>query len=127
MTAQVSRILRRYGRPAAVHRGEDVWTGSAMVQPILDRERQWTPSPLGRRRQDRFLYLGEPGPELDRLGEDGYIEWDGHAYDVVSAHPVELGARTLYWWAVLRARERGRGEECADGGAPRVGIPPDWE
>lgn len=76
-----------------------------MVQPILDKDRQWTPTPLGRRRQDRFLYLGEPGLDLNGLEDGGYVEWGGQAYEVIRAHPVELGTRTLYWWAVLRVRE----------------------
>lgn len=98
-------VLRRYGRPAAVHRGTTVQVGPAMVQPLLDKTEQWSPSPLGRRRRDRFLYLGEPGLALDGLGEDGYVEWEAAAYDVEAAHPVLLGSETLYWWAVLTARE----------------------
>lgn len=105
MKGQFSRILARYGRPATVHRGTAVQVGPAMVQPLLDKTEQWSPSPLGRRRNDRFLYLGEPGLALDGLGEDGYVEWDGAAYDVEAAHPVAAGGETLYWWAVLTARE----------------------
>lgn len=105
MMGQFSRILARYGRPAAVHRGAAVHIGPAMVQPLLDKSEQWTPSPLGRRRRDRFLYLGEPGLALDGLGEDGYVEWEAAAYDVEAAHPVLLGSETLYWWAVLTPRE----------------------
>lgn len=105
MTGQFSRILARYGRPTAVHRGTDVQVGQGIVQPLLDKTEQWRPSPLGRRRQDRFLYLGEPGLALDGLGKDGYVEWNTAAYDVEAAHPVALGNETLYWWAVLTVRE----------------------
>lgn len=98
-------ILRQYGRPAAVRRGEETAVGSAMVQPILDRESQWSPTPLGRKRQDRFLYLGTPELDLDGLAWDDYLEWDGQRYDVVTAQPICLGGRRLYWWAVLTPRE----------------------
>lgn len=105
MRNDFDRILRRYGRLAAVHRGSESRIGAAMIQPILDRDSQWTPTPLGRKRQDRFLMLAGPELALDALGEDGYVEWDGQNYDVTAAHPVALGRQTLYWWAVLTARE----------------------
>lgn len=90
-----------------MHDGEKVRMGPAFLQPILDRERQWTPTPLGRKRQDRFLLLAGPELALGALGEDGYVEWDGQRYDVVTARSVAVGKETVYWWAVLMVREDG--------------------
>lgn len=98
-------ILKRYGSVAAVSRGGEVRTGLAMVQPVLEKEEQWTPTALGHRRRDRFLCLGEPGLAADRPEEGACVEWDGRAYDVVSEQPVKLGGKALYWWAVLEPRE----------------------
>lgn len=81
--------------------------GPAFLQPILDKERQWLPTPLGQVRQDRFLFLAGSELRLDGLGEDGYVEWDSRRYDVVTARPVAVGAETVYWWAVLTVREDG--------------------
>lgn len=104
MMNKFSAVLRRYGRPAAVHRGGDVRMGLAMVQPLLEKSEQRVPTPLGRQRRDRFLWLGEAGLSLDGL-EDGYVEWDGQRYDVTTAQAVRLGGETAYWWAVLTVRE----------------------
>lgn len=107
MRNEFAHILQCYGGPAAVHAGEEVRVGPGFLQPVLDKERQWTPTPLGQKRQDRFLFLAGPELRLDHLGEDGYVEWDGASYDVVTARPVAFGKETLYWWAVLTAREDG--------------------
>lgn len=98
-------VLQRYGRPAALHDGEFEQIGLAMVQPLFEKSEQWTPTPLGRKREDRFLFFGAPELEADRIGEDGYIEWDGARYEVVTAQAVSLGKRVVYRWAVLRPRE----------------------
>lgn len=98
-------VLRRYGKPAAVHGNGETRIGPAMVQPLLEKNEQWTPTPLGRKRQDRFLCLGAPELTLDGLETDGFLEWDGQAYNVVTAQRVELGNKPLYWWAILTVRE----------------------
>lgn len=96
-------ILARYGQEMTLHHK----TGErhlvrAFFQPVLDKgEEQEVPSPLGLRREERFLYLGpgsgflEPGDEVERLGR---------RYRVQSAHPVGGGA-VHHWWAVLRPEE----------------------
>lgn len=98
-------VLNRYGRPLSVHRGGEEQIGPALVQPLFEKDEQWLPSPLGRRRTDRFLCLAAPELRLDGLGEDDYVKWDGAAYDVTAAQSVALGSRTLYQWAVLEVRE----------------------
>ena len=98
-------VLARYGKPVSVHRDGKEQIGMAMVQPLFEKEEQRLPSPLGRRRTDRFLCLASPGLELDGLGEEDFLVWDGTRYDVVTAQKVELGSRVLYQWAVVRVRE----------------------
>lgn len=98
-------VLRKYGRPAAVHRDGKTQIGPAFLQPLFEKDRQWSPTPLGRKRKDRFLLLCAPELELDGLGTDDYVEWDSTAYDVETAQSVELGGKRLYWWAVATVRE----------------------
>lgn len=98
-------VLGRYGKPASVHRDGMEQTGLAMVQPLFEREVQRLPTPLGRRRTDRFLCLASPGLELDGLGEDDFLEWDGGRYGVVTTQKVELGSTALYQWAVVIPKE----------------------
>lgn len=98
-------VLQKYGKPLSVHRNGEEQIGLAMVQPLFEKEEQWLPSPLGRKRTDRFLCLASPGLRLDGLGEDDHVKWDGTAYDVTAVQSVELGSRTLYQWAVLTVRE----------------------
>lgn len=101
----VKTLLRRHGRQARLVSGGTETAGLAMVQPLLDRDDQWIPTPLGRMRGDRFLYIGEPALPVDELGEAGYVVWEGQAYEVVTAQPVRLGGKLLYRWAVLTVRE----------------------
>lgn len=98
-------VLRKHGKPAAVCRGGETRVGPAMVQPLLEKNEKWTPTPLGRKRQDRFLCLAAPELDMDGLRGDDWVEWDGRRYDVTTAQSVELGGRRLYWWAVLTVRE----------------------
>lgn len=102
---EFSALLHRYGRPAALWKDGKQTVGLAMVQPLFEKEDQWTPTPLGRQRGDRFLYLGAPELAVDELGDADYVEWDGQAYTVVSAQPVKLGRELRYRWAVLAVRE----------------------
>ena len=94
-------VLARYGQQAAVCEGRE-GPGvqvRAFLQPVLDRrEDQSVPSPLGLRREDRFLYLGPPEVPL-RQG--GRVVWRGEGYAVQSAHKVGQS----HWWALLRPME----------------------
>lgn len=94
-------VLARYGQAAAVCEGrEDPGVQvRAFLQPVLDRrEDQRVPSPLGLRREDRFLYLGPPDVSL---AEGGRVVWQSGSYAVQSAHKVGES----HWWALLRPLE----------------------
>ena len=102
MTDQAwKRVLNRYGQTVTLRpaRGGQETAVRAFLQPVLQRsEDQQVPSPLGLRREDRFLYLGP----MDAPLEDGdQVEWRGRRYAVQSAHPVgpETGG---HFWALLR-------------------------
>ena len=56
---------------------------------------------LGAVRQDKWLCLGEPGIALEGLG-DGFIQWAGRRFRVISAQPFYLGTVLSHWRAVLR-------------------------
>lgn len=98
-------VLKQYGKPISVFRNGEEQTGMAMVQPLFEKDGQWLPSPLGRRRTDRFLCLASPELRLEGLGEEDFLMWDGTRYDVAAAQKAELGNTALYQWAVLIPRE----------------------
>ena len=98
-------ILRRYGEPVSViPRAGGAGQGTrAFVQPVLDRgTEQREPSPLGLRREDRFLYLGPPDIPLE---DGGQVAWRGGRYDIQAAHLVG----EQHWWALLRPGDREEG------------------
>lgn len=103
-------ILRRYGQTVELHYDGDE-TGVAVrafLQPILEQGAgKWKdlPTPLGRARQDRFLYLGDPSAPLEALKETGWVAWRGQEFTVQAAQPVYVGQRLSHWWAVLRPRD----------------------
>lgn len=103
-------VLARYGQTVELHCGGDE-AGvplKAFVQAISDRsEEQFLPTPLGRDRRDKFLYLGDPDGALDCLGERGYVLWRGGRYRARAAHPVYVGDAVNHWWAVLEPLEEG--------------------
>ena len=101
----VKRLLRRHGRQAKLVDAGVEQVGLAIVQPLPDKSPRWIPTPLGRMRGDRFLWIGEPALAVDELGETGYVLWEGRAYEVTTAQRVELGGKLLCRWAVLTARE----------------------
>ena len=103
MDREWSAILSRYGQTVTVYAGEETRTLRAFLQPVLDKgEGQQRPSPLGLRREDRFLYLGPADAPLQ--AGVSRVDWQGQCYEVQSAHPV--GAPSPHhWWAVLRPRE----------------------
>ena len=99
-------ILARYGQSVTVgtQAKDDAVTVRAFLQPVLDKNQaQSVPSPLGLRREDRFLYLGPTHVPLTAF--ESLVTWQGQVYEVQSAHPV--GARgTGHWWAMLRPRDK---------------------
>ena len=98
-------ILSRYGQTLSLHPaggGEEI-SLRAFLQPVLGRsEDQQGPSPLGLRREDRFLYLG---PADVSLADGDELEWQGTRYRVESTHLVgpETGGHR---WALLRPGDR---------------------
>ena len=100
------KILQRYGTMATIfpEGGEDGVTAMALIQPIRDKQRQEVASPLGWRKQERWLYLGEPDVPLE-VGEDGFVRAEGMEFEVFSARRVDLGRRSCHWWGILIPRE----------------------
>lgn len=100
------RVLRRYGTPAVIFADSQTVAGTAMalVQPVLDKHRQETASPLGWLRQERWLYLGEPEVALE-VGENGFVRVGAREFTVFSARKVDLGKQSCHWWGILVPRE----------------------
>lgn len=102
-TAMVEDILRRYGQEAVLCAGpEDPGRPvRAMIQPIRAERReeeQMLPTPMGRRREDRSLYLGQADVPVE-AGE--VVRWRGTRFAVQTAQPIYLGQALSHWWAVL--------------------------
>jgi len=102
MDREWSAILSRYGQDVMLADGEGEETAvRAFLQPVLDKSReQELPTPLGLRREDRWLYLGPPETALTAGTTD--VRWQGQSYEVQSAHLVGGS----HWWAVLRPRDK---------------------
>ncbi|MBS1383171.1 hypothetical protein [Lawsonibacter hominis] len=96
-------LLQRYGQRVLLWRegAEEGTACRAFLQPIRERGEQAQASPLGAVRQDKWLCLGEPGIALEGLG-DGFIQWAGRRFRVISAQPFYLGTVLSHWRAVLR-------------------------
>ena len=106
MRGSFEGLLERYGQDVSLHYdGGDVGVPArAFVQGVAQRREDWwqeMPTPLGRVRRDRFLYLGEPGVPLEGM-ERGYVRWQGKRLRVQAAQAVYAGKRVSHWWAVLR-------------------------
>lgn len=97
----ISVLLDRYGQCVTLYRGgvEPGREVRAFFQPLREAGReQARPSPLGLRREDRYLMLGEP--DVPAAPGDRVV-WRESGYEVRTAHPIYLGERLSHWWAVL--------------------------
>lgn len=108
--ADFARLLDCYGQTVTLVPGDgsEPREARAFVQPIRERREETHPSPLGMGRQDRFLYLGEPGAPLDGLA-GGYVAWNGRTLRVMNGHGIYVGGTLSHWWAVLTARDPDEG------------------
>ena len=101
MKREWKAILNRYGRTVTVctpGRAEE--RVKAFLQPVLDKDEQLQPSPLGLRREERMLYLG-PG-EVELVPGESVIKDAACRYEVRSTRVVENGHHI---WAVLQRME----------------------
>ena len=102
----ISALLDRYGQCVTLYRG-GVEAGRevrAFLQPLREAGReQARPSPLGLRREDKFLYLG---PGTVPLEEGGRVDLGQERYMVQAAHSIGPG---LFWQGVLRPMDEERG------------------
>jgi hypothetical protein len=92
-------ILNRYGQSLLVctrKEGEQE-TVRAFLQPVREKQTaQTVPSPLGLRREDRFLYLGPADTAL--FPRQSQVSCQGQNYEVQTAQKVGES----HWWAILR-------------------------
>ena len=100
MDSGFAQVLREFGETVTLRKtGGAEEKALALVRPLLDRgEEQDSPSPLGLRREDRYLMLGEP--DVPAAPGDRVV-WRESGYEVRTAHPIYLGERLSHWWAVL--------------------------
>ncbi len=102
-----SRVLRRYGRAVTLcdRDGKPLGEGKGFLQAIPENDaKQFSPTPLGLARQERFLYLGEAGLAL-RAQDDQLLCCDGLRYRIERAQPVFLGKELCHWRALLRRQD----------------------
>lgn len=99
--------METYGVPVTLlPNGEegDCLTTFAFFQPILDKNLQFAPSPLGWERRERWLYLGPPSVRME-LPPAGFVRTLGREFDVFAARKVCIGRGENHWWAILTPRE----------------------
>ena len=106
MRAEWTAILNRYGQNVTVTRADERVTVKAFVQPVLDKEHQLAPSPLGLRREEKCLYLGPA--HLPLFPRESVVTWDGADYEVRSTRLVGDGHHA---WAILQRKECGPWEK----------------
>lgn len=100
MDRTVQALARRYGQSVELLRGEETAQVWAFLRPVTRESgqgEQYRPTPLGLRREDRWLYLGE-GP-LSPLSDRA--RWNGTTFEVQSARPVYIGDTLTHWQALL--------------------------
>ena len=105
MEREWAAILARFGQEVTLTGpGAEKFSVRAFVQPILERQPQLEPSPLGERREERWLYLGPPENALT-AGETG-VTWGDRNFVVETARQVWAGDGPSHWWAVLRPEDK---------------------
>lgn len=99
-------ILARYGQPVELLRsGTSLGKGRAMLRPLLDRERQFLPTPLGQHRRESILCLGERVLPFSPEAEETLVQTGESQYTVVNVRSVDIGTERIYWRAILQRRE----------------------
>ena len=105
MEREWAAVLARFGQEVTLAGPEaEKRSVRAFVQPILERQSQLEPSPLGARREERWLYLGPPENALT-AGETG-VTWNSRNFGVETARQVWAGDGPSHWWAVLRPEDK---------------------
>ena len=101
MKREWKAIVNRYGTTVTLTLpGQEARQVKAFLQPILDKEAQRQPSPLGLRREERMLYLG-PG-DVPLSPGTRVVTRQGEGYEVRSTRRVGDGHHV---WAVLQRTE----------------------
>ncbi len=107
MDAAVAGVMRRYGQAVEVGPAGEMASARAFLQPVIHHrkdDQQYLPTPLGRRPEEQYLYLGEPGRALE-AGRDR-VRWNGREFLITRAHPIYVGQSLSHWWALLRPADK---------------------
>ena len=105
MEREWAAVLARFGQEVTLtETGAETISVRAFLQPILEKQPQLEPSPLGARREERWLYLGPPENALT-AGETVAV-WNGRKFSVETARQVWAGISPSHWWAVLRPEDK---------------------
>ena len=94
------RILKKYGTPVTLCRGEDSWEIRAFFQPV--RSKSWEASdgdysPLGEIPRGRYVYIGPLEPEA-AAGDT--VRVDGKTYLMRRSEVVRDGKGPVYCWGL---------------------------
>lgn len=107
MTNPFLQMLRQYGQIVSVfyENPQEKTLAYAFFQPILQKQenlKQVLPTALGLFRQDRFLYLGEPGISLKNAQS---LRWNQTRFRIEAAQPIFIASQINHWWAVAVPEE----------------------
>ena len=97
-------VIQSYGQEMVCRKedGSEAGRGMAIVRPMSQADWQYAGRPLGAYSQERFLGLAETGLPLDQLGPDGWLEWGGGRYEIMTVRPVWVGGQVTHLWLALR-------------------------
>ena len=100
MRQTVEKILKTYGTPMTLSRGEEAWEIFAFFQPVRSKSWQYLEgnySPLGEIPRGQFVYIGPVEPEA-RAGDT--LTLDGKCYWLRRAERIRDGNGPVYCWGM---------------------------
>lgn len=103
---QIAIMLARFGNAAEILQSDGQRVAvRAFVQPLRYKNKLYLESAIGvfgEEEDGAYLYIGPPEPQLDRMGHDCRISYDGQVYRISRSEQIVVGDVPLYCWAVIR-------------------------
>lgn len=104
----IDKIFYNFG--VSIHiENQDDWSSpvfNAFIQPLRYKNKLYMTgdfTPIGRNRQDVYLYIGPKNHDLTKFDSSYRIcDSDGNAYMVERAEKINFKNEIVYIWAIIR-------------------------